>query len=397
MDDGRAARGWVTGEVREVSMSITSDTFLWTIRVLLVVAVVWAVWRWPKAARPGVLAIVRRLLTLAVVGMLAVLNVLAPINAEYGWYMTVADLVPGDQPGTAAYGGGHAVEATRATLRSASEITGARTRPTLPLHLTPTNVGGYQDFTVSGRSGFSGTVTVWFPPSYTTAAAAHREYPVIEAFHGIQPAPYAYFKVIQIDQLIENAVAAHQLREAIVVIPHWAPGGQDNECVNVPGGVQMETWLTHDVPAWVYSNLRAEPGRTSWSALGYSAGGWCSTMASMLHPSVFATAIALGGYWRPDFDPSFAPFGPGSAPWRRYDLVDLAERHAPPVAVWTLCGRQDKLAYPTTSRIITRARAPLSVTATILPQGAHAVDVWQPHFPAALTWLGASSAGFAPT
>lgn len=383
-----------------MSLSITSEPFIWTMRVLLIAAIAYAVWSWPAAAKPGVLAILRRLATLATVALLGVVNVLAPVNAEYGWYMTVADLLPGagEGPGTAAMGGGRAVSATSATLRSASYITGKRNRPDLALQLTPTNVGGYQDFTVPGtRSGYTGTVTVWFPPSYTTAAAAHREYPVIEAFHGIKPAPYAYFNVTEIDQLIEQARSARRMSDALVVIPHWAPGGQDNECVNVPGGVQMETWLTRDVPDWVYSTLRAKPGRTAWDALGLSAGGWCAIMSSTLHPSVFATAIAFGGYWRPDLDPGFVPFGHDTAAWRRYDLVDLARRHAPPVAVWTLCGRQDNLAYPTTSEIIARARAPLSVTATILPEGAHNTDVWLPHIPDALTWLGASSAGFAPT
>ena len=54
-----------------------------------------------------------------------------------------------------------------------------------------TNVGGYQDFTVSGRSGFSGTVTVWFPPSYTTAAAAHREWLGSYITRKIRPDRYA--------------------------------------------------------------------------------------------------------------------------------------------------------------------------------------------------------------
>lgn len=238
------------------------------------------------------------------------------------------------------------------------------------------------------------------PPSYTTPAGANREYPVIEAFHGILPAPYAYFKVVGIDQAITNEVAAHRMWEALVVIPHWAPGGQDNECVNaapgVAGGSQMETWLTEDIPAWMYSTFRVQPGRTSFSALGLSAGGWCANMAATLHPSVFATAISLGGYWRPTFEAAYVPFPKNSRLARRYDLVQHVKRHSPPVAVWTLCGRQDNEAYPTTIEVERTARAPMSVTATILPEGAHNADVWVPHVPEALAWLGTSSAGFAP-
>lgn len=386
-----------------MSLSITSDAFIWTMRVLLVVAVVFVVWRWPKAAGPGVLPILRRLANLAVVSLLAVVNILAPVNAEYGWYMTVGDLMPGADggPGVSSQGGGAAVAATSASMRSAATIVGARRRPAMPLTLTPTAVGGYQDFQVAGRtSGFTGTITVWFPPSYTTPAGANRDYPVIEAFHGIKPAPYAWFKVMQIDQTISDLVAAKKMSESIVVIPHWAPGGQDTECVDAPagtpGGSKMETWLTHDVPDWVYSNLRAASGRTSWSAVGLSAGGWCANMAAMLHPSTYATAISFGGYWQPVFDPTYVPFGKGTESWHRYDLLSHVQHRSPSVAIWTLCARQDKLAYPSTTAAQARARPPLSVTATILPEGAHNAEVWVPHVPEALTWLGATSAGFAP-
>ena len=385
------------------SLEITSEAFIWTMRVALLFAVVLVIWRWPKAAGPGVLAIVRRLLSLAAVSLLAVVNILAPVNAEYGWYMTVGDLMPGagEAPGVSSTGGQSAVAATAAAMRSAATIEGSRHRPDLALSLTPTNVGGYQDFTVRGKSsGVTGVITVWFPPSYTTSAGAGRQYPVIEAFHGIRPAPYAFFSVMDIDQAVTDAVAAKKMREAIVVIPHWAPGGQDNECVDAPpgmrGGSKMETWLAHDVPDWVYSNLRAAPGRTSWSALGISAGGWCANMVAALHPSTFATAISFGGYWRPTFDPSYVPFTKGSESWQRYDLVSHVQHRAPSIAVWTLCARADKLAYPTTQEVTARARPPMSVTTTILQEGAHNAEVWVPHVPEALTWLGANSSGFGP-
>lgn len=381
-----------------MSLSITSDAFIWTMRVLLVVVVVGVLWGWPRLAPQRVVPILGRIVALTLVSLLGVVNVLAPVNAAYGWYMTVGDLMPGAdaQTGTAVLKGGGSKAAVDAEVASSPLITGPRTRPARQLSLTSTTVGGYEDFTVAGAaSGVSSTITVWFPPSYTTPAAATREYPVIEAFHGIKPAPYAYFGVVGMDQALTDAVAAHRMREAILVIPHWAPGGQDNECTDSPG-VKMETWLTQDVPRWVYDNLRAAPGRTSWTALGLSAGGWCANMSAALHPSVFATAISLGGYWQPSFDPPFVPFAPGSAAWHRYDLVDLVRRTPPPIAAWTLCGRQDGLAYPTTQQVTKEARPPFSITTTILPTGGHNTDVWIPHIPDALAWLGASVSGFAP-
>lgn len=376
------------------SLSLTSDAFIWTLRVLLVLAVIWAVWRWPKAAANTVWSILRRLLTLVVVSLLAVLNLAAPVNAQYGWYQTPADFFP--EPGVASKDGASAKDAVAAKVTSSPLITGKRTRPEQQLSLTPTSYGGYQDFTVKGkRSGFTSTVTVWFPPSYTDPAAKDRTYPVIEGFHGIAPAPYAFFDVVHIDQLIQQQVAQGAMREAIVVIPHWAPNKVDNECVNTSEQGNVETWIDQDVPAWAYDTFRVQPGRESFSAFGMSAGGWCANMSAALQPSIFATAISGGGYWRPEFDKPFIPFGPSSSRWAKYDLEKKVAQNPPPIAAWSVMAKNDSLAYASTTKVAQTAKSPMSVTSTVLPSGGHRTDVWLPYLPQALAWLGQTSPGFA--
>lgn len=114
-----------------MSLSITSDAFIWSIRALLLVAVVAIVWGWPRLARRGILPILGRLVALTVVSGLGVINVLAPVNASYGWYLTVADLMPGaeDQRGTAVHQGSASSTAADAPVASAPIISGPRTRP----------------------------------------------------------------------------------------------------------------------------------------------------------------------------------------------------------------------------------------------------------------------------
>lgn len=384
-------------------ISVVSPAFIWALRVLLLLAVVWVVVRWPKAAGASVMSYVKRLVAVLVLTVLGTLNVLAPVNAAYGWYLTVQDLVDSFGQGQiitpAAVRGAPPSQAV-ATAVGPQPFTGLSTAPRAKtqLHLTQTASGGYQDFTVPGPvSGYTGTVTVWFPPSYLSAANQKREYPAIETFHGYQPAPLAYFTVFHMDSAIAQDVAAHQMRDAVVLIPHWAPNQIDTECVNGgQGHTRMEDWLTRDVPAWAYTHLRLTPGRQSWATLGASAGGYCALVSTMLHPETFGAAISFGGYAKPDFDPSYVPFGPDSPLGRRYDLVGLARTAPPPVALWILSSIPDQLANPQSTALTAAVQAPTSVTPTVLPTGGHRSEVWTPYFPSALAWLGAHAPGFSP-
>ncbi|WP_168581465.1 alpha/beta hydrolase [Gephyromycinifex aptenodytis] len=385
------------------TFSLASPALVWGLRLLLLLAVSWIVLRWAKAADPGIWSYLRRLLSVVVLIVLGTLNVIAPVNAQYGWYDTVGDLLstvrdpvvlpPQTHRGSPASQSSQAQVGPQpfATMSTAG-------RASTKLHLKPTASGGYQEFTVPGPvSGYTGKVTVWFPPSYQDPAARNRQYPVLETYHGYLPSPLAYFSVFHIDSVIAQNVAAHKMREPVVLIPHWGPNRLDTECVNGgPGHIQMEDWLTRDVPAWAYTHLRVAAGRQSWATLGASAGGWCALMSTMLHPSTYSAAISLGGYAKPEFDPSYVPFTPGSLSGRRYDLVQLARTQPPAVALWVLSSVPDKLANPQSTALTAATRPPASVTATVLPTGGHRSEVWTPYFPSALAWLGSNASGFAP-
>lgn len=385
-------------------MSLTSPLFTWFVRVALVVVLLWVVVRWGAAARTTVLGVLKRVLSLVVVMVLAVLNVLVPINAEYGWYSSWSDVwsdltgnsavVPAGQ--TRGLGPGESTRAHVGQSPLATLPTSARDR--VPLQLTNTAVGGYQTFEVPGpQSKYTGQVTVWFPPEYQRQSTA--TFPVLEIFHGYLPAPLATFRVFHMDQVLHRLSEKGRIRLPILVIPHWAPDRLDTECVDGgrPGTPAMETWLTQDVPAWIYENFRVPASREAWATMGYSAGGWCSLMATMLHPTTYSAAISLGGYARPDFDPPYVPFGKDTPAWQRYDLVRLVQHKPPAVAAWTLTSAPDKLSAPSTTALTQAARPPFSVTPTVLTTGAHRAEVWEPYIEPSLAWLGHASPGFSST
>jgi len=133
------------------------------------------------------------------------------------------------------------------------------------------------------------------------------------------------------------------------------------------------------------------------AAIGLSAGGWCAAMVAMLHPAQYAAAIVMSGYFRPEFGPFYEAFPPGSPLAARYDLVALAKRAPPPVALWLVTSHTDSVSYRSSAALLKVARPPLAVSATVFQNAGHRVSLWQGLLPGSLTWLGANVPGFKAT
>jgi hypothetical protein len=119
-------------------------------------------------------------------------------------------------------------------------------------------------------------------------------------------------------------------------------------------------------------------------------------MTTMLHPDRFAAAIVMGGYFSPEFSANYQPFPAQSSQARRYDLISLARNHPPSVALWVETSHSDHISYPSTSRLLAAAKAPLSVQALVLNHAGHRLSVWIAELPQATAWLGQTLSGFAP-
>lgn len=311
-------------------VDLTSSTFVVAVQAALCLVFLWILVRWNAAGARSLVGFLKRIVGLLLLMVLAVLSVLAPVNAQYGWYTSWTDVWSDLTGGTAVVGpqavhGEPAAAAARTVLgRSPLAALPTTGRDKAPLHLTPTSYGGYHTFDVPGaKTHYTGKVTMWFPPGYRTGVTSH---PVVEVFHGFLPSPLGTFSVFRMDEVVKTLHERQGMREPIIVIPHWAPDRLDTECVDGgrPGDPPIETWMTEDVPAWVYQHFRVDASRDSWATSGASAGGWCALMATMLHPRTYSAAISLGGYAYPDFDPPFVPFTKDSAAGRRYDMVGLA-------------------------------------------------------------------------
>ena len=259
---------------------------------------------------------------------------------------------------------------------------------------------GVISYTVRGPlSGITATVVVQLPPYYTNPGYASAGYPVLETFPAIPDDARIWIDTMNLGGVVAREAAAKKMGPALIVSPQVEiPAGVDTECVNgSPGNPRIETWLTRDVPNWVTHTFRVKTDRTSWAAIGLSAGGWCAAMAAMLQPAQYSAAIILGGYFHPDFGPVYYPYPPNSKVPDRYDLVALTQRNPPPVALWLETSHVDTLWYHSNAAVIKAARPPLSVDATVLQHAGHRLTVWEPLLPLSLRWLGANVRGFKAT
>jgi enterochelin esterase-like enzyme len=381
-------------------MSLSGTVTIWVLWLLAAATFLWGVLSWPKATGTGRFAdlwpahLRRSGSQLAVVAT-ALLAVAGTLNAQYDWYSSWRDL------GTALSGGDSSVgsaEPVHAGGQLAAPIRSVREPQITGLNPNPGPDGQYVTVTLPGPlSKVISSVVVWLPQSYTQAGSAHRRYPVIEVFHGVPGSPREYSHDINLGKMVAGLAVAGRMREAILVMPDASPDKVDSECVNGGSrGLAMEDWLTKDVPGWVRHSLRVQPDRQSWATMGLSTGGFCSSMAAMLHPQTYGSAIELGGYLTPQFDSHYRPFAHGSTAWKRYDLVRLAAVSPPPVAMWIETSKTDSLSYWGNKRLIATARAPMSVTADVLPDAGHRMSVWVGVMPTALSWLGSTASGFRP-
>jgi S-formylglutathione hydrolase FrmB len=349
---------------------------------------------WPRLTRRSVTLVVRGAQVLAL-NLVVVLVAGVLLNDQYDFYVSWSDLFGGSSVSTTASRGMSA----RAAAESTPPGVGLTTLR-MPAVLPPLPQPGarIQTYSLTGAvSGVRGTVLVVLPAGYDPTS--HRQYPVIEAFHGYPGVPLSGERALQLPGSLDAVVRSHTVAPAIVVLPQTDnPNRLDTECMNDPSGrgPQVETWLSRDIPDWVVRHFRVSRARTSWATMGYSLGGWCSAMIGMRHPDIFGASVVLMGYFRPEFAPSYDPAAPSSPAALSHDLIAMAHSTPPPLAMWIMAAKDDHRAYKPTMDFLKAAKAPLSVTADILRSGGHRVSIVPSLIPKVMTWLASSLRGFRP-
>lgn len=349
-------------------LSLTGRPLLVLTITVAVVAILGLVFLVLRASGMSPMARRRRVAFVAVAAALALLGpafavgaTALVVNNDYGFYTSWADLT-GSGPAQVAI------------------TTGSLVRPgqgTLEVRTVHAHAGGLDD-----------RVIVWLPPGYDPHAA--RAYPVVMFLPGQPSSPQGTFRHFQFARIATQLVQNHQLPPFVAVFPTlMISPPRDTECTNIPGGIQAESWLNTDVPAYVTSQYHVRPPGPDWSLIGWSTGGFCAAKLVTAHPGRFGSATAFGGYFNPIQDQTTGNLFGGLPQAYDQNSPLWLYRHNGGLGgsrLLVVAGRQDGETWPDSQRMLALTSQDPNVSHLVFPTGGHNYKNYRSYLGQALVW-----------
>lgn len=250
-----------------------------------VLAVVIGLWRSRRIRRWGLSGFVVLLLLAAVTA----------VNSYVGYVRTPDDLARLLQrgPGLVNVAGKLLDDGTEAPDASDNDSSVPLSRPG-----TTTAPGGQKVDVVSipdpAHAVPSGDNYVILPPGYTDPANAGRRYPVVYLIHGYPfGGPRDWLTSGDAPGTLQALQQANLIAPMIVVSVDMTAGdpSKDWECLDVPGGPQLETYLSKTVVPAIDHRYRTLADRGHRALGGMSGGGFGALNIGLHHVDEFATLI----------------------------------------------------------------------------------------------------------
>jgi enterochelin esterase-like enzyme len=133
-------------------------------------------------------------------------------------------------------------------------------------------------------------VIVYLPPSYEKDK--HRRYPVVYALHGYSIGAEQWSHEIHVPQTIEGGFA-QGAKEFIVVLPDSKTIHNGSMYSSSVTTGDFESFIAHDVVAYLDAHYRTIPNRASRGLVGHSMGGYGATRIGMKHADVFGVLYIM--------------------------------------------------------------------------------------------------------
>ncbi|MGR6923717.1 alpha/beta hydrolase [[Actinomadura] parvosata] len=349
-------------------MGLTSSGLLVTISVLAGAALVAAVWWWPRLGARSVAAVAGRVGVLLLCQVLTLAALGLGVNGYFGFYESWSDLL-GTDTGTAPI----TIASTGLQVLAGHAVRGGRIE---------------QVILPGPATGLSEEAYVFLPSAYLREPA--KRFPAIIAFTGYPGDPRNLMTRLHLPDRMAQALARHQVDPTILVMMRpSAVLPRDTECVDVPGGPQVQRYFAQDVRQDMITHYRVAPGRDSWGILGGSTGGYCALKIAMSHPEAFSAAVSLSGYYKTIIDGTTGDLFAGRrSVEERNDLMwRLAHLPPPAVNVLVTSSKRGEADYVATERFLAAVRPPMRASSLILPSGGHNFNTWNRELPQALPWL----------
>ena len=374
-----------------ISGSLQITTIVLAVLAALATWLLWNRMRGPRAVR-----VLQRAALLVFGELMAAMAILVWVNISSGGLVVSWQDLLGNQStrGGVFAGQQGAIDLdpkAQVVARAASASTGGSIKASFQ-----DSADGFEETTFRGpASGITSQVYVWTPPQY--ADEPHTYFPVLELLHGVPGSPGGWTGPMNVVQHLEAVEGSAKVFPYILVVPEVTPvyghtlAWNNEECSNVPGDADVDSWLTQDVRSMVIDDFRAEPAADAWGLMGYSTGGFCAAKLVLQHPDLYSAAVSLSGYYVPDsLELSDDP---------ELDRVDsplwlLSHTRTPAVSLLMTASAEDHVDPASeAAQVIAAAKAnPLAkatdVQSFVAPLGGgHNQSAWEKMLPTAFTWL----------
>ncbi|MFD8320547.1 alpha/beta hydrolase [Kitasatospora purpeofusca] len=340
-------------------------------------------WLWPKFGGHGWKAwtgrigafLATQLAVLVAMGLIA--------NGYFGFYSSWSDLLgTNGKPGT--------VVDHQPNAAAALSVTGEKSMYSAQGSARDRS-GVIQEVSVRGpQSGLSSDAFVYLPPQYFQPEYAQSKFPMALVLAGY---PGSAEKLITLMQYPASALTAIEEKKlpptVLVLMRPTLVGNRDTECMDVPGGPQVETFFTSDLPKALSAGYRIGTDPANRAVIGNSTGGYCALKFALRKPDAYRSAISLSGYYTAPIDETTGDLFAGNDRLKQEnDLVwRLRNKPAEPVAL-LLATSYDENNYEGTQAMVGAFKAPTKLSTITLDTGGHNFHTWTREIPPALEWLG---------
>lgn len=135
-------------------------------------------------------------------------------------------------------------------------------------------------------------VAVYLPPSYSTDRT--RRYPVVYLLHGYGGTDSTFNgRLATLPDSADRLVAGGTAKEMIAVMPNAFTLHKGSMYSNSVTTGDWETYIAHDLVAYIDSHYRTIPNRMSRGLAGHSMGGYGAVRIGMKRPDVFSSLYLM--------------------------------------------------------------------------------------------------------
>jgi enterochelin esterase-like enzyme len=246
----------------------------------------------------------------------------------------------------------------------------------------------------TGGTKTQAALDLYLPPGYGSAT---RAYPVVYELPWALVGAWA--SGMHATGILDTLIDSGLMPASIVAFVGMTGGPEPTgECADSTDHREwLEQYLTDTVVPYVDTHYRTIATPAARGLLGYSQGGFCAAMLAMRHPDVFATAMAISGYFQAGIRTSetpnaWRPFGADAGVEAAYSPVLLAARVSPAdrgTLFFELSARPDEAFFGPQYAAFAAALHDSGIPVALFPSAAgHSWQEVRTELPALLEMLG---------